>query len=104
MRFRAIMITSISVTLMAAALWGIAIAGIWGSPNPVEIADDQTGAAVSTLTAVMLWAVRRRDRRDRDRAARDQERAILIKTLAAVAPAPGREQGDEPEGPFPRAL
>lgn len=90
-RFRPILITSIAFTVAAGAMWGVAVDWVLtGTALPLG------GSAAATLTAVaaMCWMdlrrvtrYRHRAQRDADRARQDQDKALLIRTLADVVPA-----------------
>jgi hypothetical protein len=82
------LIASISFTAVAVILWGLAIAWAAECLTPAAAPLDRSAAVAVTvlaglgwaLVAVLRWAVKELRAAERDRAA-------LIRTLAAVAPA-----------------
>lgn len=83
------LIASISFTAVAVVLWGLAIAWAAECLSPAAAPLDRSGAVAVTVlaglgwtvAAVLRWAVKELRAAERDRSA-------LIRTLAAVAPAP----------------
>lgn len=87
-RFRAISLVSITLTIAAVAMWGLAIGWTAARTSLTALPLDRSGAIAVTglaglcwaLLAVLAWVVRPLRAAERDRAA-------LIRTLAALAPA-----------------
>lgn len=57
-RVRKITVTAVSVSVFAAALWGVAVSGIWHRIPLAALTDDQVGAGTATIAAVILWSAR----------------------------------------------
>lgn len=99
---RGITVTSILVTIAAAVCAALDVTGISG--NAHAQVGDHDAAIISAVAAVALWLVRWRAKRDderaRARAQADEDRTVLIRTLAsAVPPRPVAKSV-----PFPRVL
>lgn len=96
--FRPILIASISLTAAAAGMWGTAFdLTARGADLRTVILVPPAAVTLSVLAALLWlnrWQAGRDDRRaeqDRDRAEQDRDKAVLIRTLADVAPAVRRE-------------
>lgn len=86
---------------LAVALWAIAAATTWagfGSGRGLTV--EAVGAGTATLLAWYSWQNWRQARRDQERKRLDDERALLIRTLAATVPPPHLAKTMT----FPRAL
>lgn len=81
--FHRIKLVSLLFTAVAVITWGRAIAaitGIWDLSDHVQSAD-LTAAGAASVIAAACWIARRRD-------VADQDKTILIRTLARTLPIP----------------
>lgn len=83
-QYRPILLVSIFFTMAALALWGTAFDMTARGADLRAVTLIRPGAVTLTVLAGLLWVARWQARRDRDK-------AILIRTLADVAPAARRE-------------
>jgi hypothetical protein len=90
-----VQVPAIAFGAAALALFGLAAAATWGGLDPGAQAIESAAGALAGVAALTCWA--RRSARESDRqwraladAAR-QDRSLLIRTLAAVAPPRRRE-------------
>lgn len=99
---RGITVTSILVTITAVVFLVLDINGIRWSAR-LQVGDHDL-TIISGVAAIALWLVRwqagRNDKRERARARADEDKAILIRTLADAVPARSVKR----TAPFPRAL
>jgi type VI protein secretion system component VasK len=92
---------TVAFVALAVALWAVAAATTWGGFGAGRgLTVEACGAGTATLLAWFSWQDRRQARRDHRVEQADEDRAILIKTLAdAVPPRPLAKKL-----PFRRAL
>ena len=103
-RFRRISAVSITVAIAALCFWVLAALSAWAYIDPRGMAIEVGIGTALSVMAVNFWRDRRRDRLDLERARLDEDRTILIKTLADVVPARPAARPRAVTGPFPRAL
>lgn len=99
--------TIVAFVTLAIVLWGVAAATTWanfGSGRGLTV--EAVGAGTATLLAWYSWQSWRQARRDQERKRADEERAILIRTLASAVPARRAVRPLRPTRPLPvpRAL
>lgn len=83
MQFRSVLLVASTVTVLAAALWGVAAAG--NDPDGRVMQLDRSGAATVTVIAAMCWLARWLDRRDERRRREYRRReAALIRSAAKL--------------------
>ena len=90
-QFRPILLVSISFTAAAAALWATAFDLTARGADLRTVILVPPAAVTLSVLAALLWLNRWQAGRDDRRAEQDRDKALLIKTLAAVAPEARRE-------------
>ncbi len=77
---------SVVIGSTAVAMWGIAIAGIWGFASGRAAAVDLAGAGTSTVVSVLLAIAYRVRDRDKDALVRAMADYAVKRSTAATAP------------------
>lgn len=103
-KFWVVLVPAIIFSVLAGIFWGIAIAGLYDGLRMHDMSPDVGAAVTSSCIAAQCWLTawreRRRELSEMRQAEADNDKAILLRTLADVLPA----RPWAPTIPFRRAL
>lgn len=106
MRGRPVCVISIIVAFGALGFWVLAAMSAFAGVDPHGSAMEVGGGTALTIISVNFWRDWRQVRRDQERERADEDKALLIKTLADAVPARRAVRPLRPTRPLPlpRAL
>lgn len=87
-----VLIAAVTFGAAGAVLYVLAAAATWGAVDPQAKAIEAAAGTLAGVLAGICWSTMRREAAERRRTEADEDKAALIRTLAALAP-------DEPGNP-----
>lgn len=81
------LVATVILAAAGAVLYAFAAAATWDRIAPHALAIEVGAGTLAGMGALVCWAVKRREDGDRRRAQADEDKATLIRTLAALVPA-----------------
>ena len=86
-QYQSVSVASITAAITAMSAWGLAALSAWECVDPRGLSIEVGVGVTATLISVMWQLTGRRERQEQERARLDEDRTVLIRTLAAAVPA-----------------